>query len=287
MIFIQVIVNAILLGAIYTAVALGFSLVWGVMNLINLCHGSMIMLGAYITFWSFQLYGIDPFYSIPISMLALFVIGYILQKYAINFVVRAPIFMTLVLTFGLDMLIVNIALILWTGNYRSVTTSYSGASLAIGSIVVPTIRLIIFFIAIILTTLLFLFMAKTRTGNAIRATRMDIEAAKLSGIRIDRIYAITYGIGAAIAGGAGALISMTYAISPIMGGSYLGKAFVICALGGLGNLAATMVGGLILAFLENIGAVILGPGYQDAIGLGLLVLILIIRPQGILGKEYY
>jgi branched-chain amino acid transport system permease protein len=283
----QIILNGFLLGGLYAIVAMGFSIVWGVMNVINLAHGAFIMLGAYMTFWLFDLWGIDPFLSIPISMVILFCVGYFIQRNIINLVIRAQVFMILILTFGLEILIMNLTTVAWTGNYRSVPTSYSGANIEIGPIVIPSVRLAIFLIALILTVGLYFFLSKTRTGNAIKATSLDKEAAQLIGVNIGKMYAITFAIGGALAGAAGSLLAILSAISPYMGGPYTLKAFVICVLGGLGSIIGLIIGGIILGMAESIGTVLLGPGYADAISFVILVIILAIRPEGILGKKFF
>jgi branched-chain amino acid transport system permease protein len=286
-ILLQAVINGLLLGGIYAVVALGFSLVWGVMNVINVSHGAFVMLGAFATYWLFVLFGLDPFVGAPLAMVALFVVGYAIQKYVINLVVRAPIYMTLILTFGLDLLIVNLGLIAWSADFRSVNTAYAGQGLVLGSLVIPYARAGTLLLALLASAALFAFMDRTRTGNAIRATRMDLEAAEGVGVRIDRIYALTFAIGAALAGLAGGLISATLPITPIMGLTYTGKAFVVTALGGLGNMGGALVGGIVLGLAETLGATLFGPGYQDAIGYVLLVLILVVRPAGLLGRAYY
>ena len=283
----QIILNGFLLGGLYAIVAMGFSIVWGVMNVINLAHGAFIMLGAYMTFWFFDLWGIDPFLSIPISMVILFCVGYFIQRNIINLVIRAQVFMVLILTFGLEILIMNLTTVAWTGNYRSVPTPYSGANIEIGPIVIPSVRLAIFLIALIITVGLYFFLGKTRTGNAIKATSLDKEAAQLVGVNIGKMYAITFAIGGALAGAAGSLLAILSAISPYMGGPYTLKAFVICVLGGLGSIIGLIIGGIILGMAESIGTVLLGPGYADAISFVILVIILAIRPEGILGKKFF
>ncbi len=283
----QIILNGFLLGGLFAVVGMGFSVVWGVMNLINLAHGAFIMLGAYITFWLFDLWGLDPFLSIPVSMALLFCLAYLIQRYVINLVVRAQVFMTLILTFGLEILIMNLSTVAWTGNYRSVTTAYSGANIEIGFLIVPSVRLAIFAIALIITAGLYFFISKTKTGNAIKATSLDKEAAQLVGVDIGKMYALTFAIGGALAGAAGSLLAIISAISPYMGGPYTLKAFVICVLGGLGSTIGLIIGGVVLGMAESIGTITLGPGYSDAIAFILLVVILAIRPEGILGKKFF
>jgi branched-chain amino acid transport system permease protein len=283
----QIIANGFLLGGLYAVVAMGFSIVWGVMNLINLAHGAFIMIGAYITFWLFQLWGIDPFLSIPVSMTLLFCIGYLIQRYVINLVVKAQVFMTLILTFGLEILIMNLSTLAWTGNYRSVTTSYSGGNIEVGFLIIPYVRLAIFLIAVIITVGLYLFMSRTKVGNAIKATSLDKEAAQLVGVNIGKTYALTFAIGGALAGAAGSLLAIISAISPYMGGPYTLKAFVICILGGLGSIVGLIIGGTVIGMAESVGTITLGPGYTDAISFIIMVIILAARPEGILGKKFF
>ena len=283
----QAVANGLLLGGIYALVALGFSLVWGVMNIINVAHGAFVMLGAYATYFLFTNFGLDPLIGGLGAFAVMFVLGYLLQTFILNLIVRAPIFNTLILTFGLNLLIVNLALIAFTGDFRSVVTDYSGDGLQLAGIILPYNRLAALGVALLASALVFQFMDRTRIGNAIRATRMDLEAAELIGVNPGRIYALTFAIGAGLAGLAGALIVATAPITPVMGLTYTGKAFVVAALGGLGNMYGALLGGLVLGLAETVGAIYLGPGLQDAIGYIVLVAVLILRPQGIAGRAGY
>lgn len=283
----QAVANGLLLGGIYALVAIGFSLVWGVMNIINVAHGAFVMLGAYATYFLFTNFGLDPLIGGLGAFAVMFVLGYLLQTFILNLIVRAPIFNTLILTFGLNLLIVNLALIAFTGDFRSIVTDYSGDGLQLAGIILPYSRLAALGVALLASFLVFRFMDRTRIGNAIRATRMDLEAAELIGVRPGRIYALTFAIGAGLAGLAGALIIATAPITPVMGLTYTGKAFVVAALGGLGNMYGALLGGLVLGLAETVGAIYLGPGLQDAIGYIVLVAVLILRPQGIAGRAGY
>lgn len=283
----QVIINGLLLGGLYAAVGVGFSLVWGVMNVINITHGSFLMLGAYVSYWLFRLYHVDPFLSLPVVMLVMFGLGYLLQGYIINAVVKTGVFMTLVITYGMNLFFVNLALLLWKGDYRSITPEYAGTGFQVGGLIIPYIRLVSMVLALVLTLLLQLFLSRTRVGNAILATALNKNAAQLVGIPIGRIYAITYGIGAALAGAAGALMSAIYVITPFMGEPFIGKAFVVACLGGLGTATGAVLGGIVLGLAETVGGAIVGPSYQEAISFIVLVLILILRPEGIIGRRFF
>jgi branched-chain amino acid transport system permease protein len=285
----QAVVNWLLVGSFYAAVALGFSLIWGIMNIVNLAQGSFVLIGAYATFWLFTNLHIDPFLSLPISMLVLFIIGWIVQYVAINRVIRAPILMTFLLTFGLDLLIADLLQQFFSSDERSVNVAYSGAGLNFGSTHIAFDQLIAAGIALVLTVALTLFLSRTRTGNAILATGMDRDAARLMGISIRRMYALTFGIGAALAGAAGSMLAVLKPFAPSDGGAFTLSAFVIVVLGGVGTPWAVVAGGLLFALAETFAPLIswIGPGYNNVIAFSLLVIFLIFRPRGLLGKAYY
>ncbi|HEX4803538.1 MAG TPA: branched-chain amino acid ABC transporter permease [Myxococcaceae bacterium] len=284
--FAQIAVNAILLSGILALVALGFSLVWGIMNIVNLAHGAYVVLGAYFTFYLQELAGIDPFVSIPLSMLALFSLGFVIQKTLINQVVRAPLLATFLLTFGLEILIVNLVNFFFKADLRSVTTRYSGTGWTLGPVRVPYIRLAALGISMVLVLSAAWFLRSTRAGRAIRATGMDIDAARLTGVKVATIYSLTYAIGAALAGAAGSLLSMIVPFDPNFGGAYTQRAFVISVLGGLGEVANVVFGALLYAFVDVfVGARL--PELSQAFTFAALVLLLVLRPQGIAGKKFY
>ncbi|MBO8140878.1 MAG: branched-chain amino acid ABC transporter permease [Firmicutes bacterium] len=283
----QILVNGLLTGGLYALVAVGFSLVWGVMNVVNIAHASYIMLGAYITYWLFHLYGLDPFLSIPVSMAALFLLGYAVGSLVLNRVVRFGLVMTLVLTFGIDMILQNGALLLWSADYRSITPAYAGQGLAAGGVMIPYVRLAVFVLAVLFVALFSLFLSRTRMGNAIKATALNPFAAELNGVRIQRVYALTYAIGAALAAAAGSMVSVVYTIHPQVGNVFLTRAFVITVLGGLGSIPGALLGGVILGLAESLATVTVGIGWSEAISFTLLVAILIVRPQGLLGKRFF
>ncbi|MFL5802587.1 MAG: branched-chain amino acid ABC transporter permease [Roseiflexaceae bacterium] len=282
----QIIVNALMLSGILALVALGFSLVWGIMNIVNLAHGPFIVLGAYITFWMLELWGIDPFLSLPVSMIVLFGLGFVIQRVLINNVIRAPLLATFLLTFGLEILLVNLMTYFFKADLRAVTTAYSGSGFELGPARVPYIRLAGLGISLALVYALWWFLTYTRSGNAIRATGMDIEAAQLTGVKVATIYALTFAIGAAMAGAAGSLLSMAIPFDPNLGGGYTQRAFVICVLGGLGNVLNVVIGAAIYAFVDVfVGARV--PQLSQAITFAMLVLLLVLRPHGIAGKAFY
>lgn len=282
--FAQDLVNGILAGGILAVVALGFSLVWGIMNIINLAHGAFVMLGAYITYVLFTSLHVDPFVSVPLSFVVMFGFGYLVQKYIINWVVRAPVLTTFLLTFGLSLLVVNVALLIFSGDSRAVTPAYSGANFTLAGVTVPYVKLWTLVAALAITGLMYLWLTRSKLGRAVRATAMDVGAAQLSGVRVAQVYAIVFGLGAGLAGAAGSLLSMSYSINPSMGDPFIIKAFVVCVLGGLGSVEGALVGGLVYGVVESFGSQYIGSGYQDAVALAVLLLVLIVRPTGILGR---
>jgi branched-chain amino acid transport system permease protein len=281
----QILANGLVLGALYACLAVGFSLVWGVLNVINMLHGSFIILGGYITFFAWHQFGINPVLMLPFVAAFLFVIGYLLQYMFINKVVTAPVLTTLTLTFGLDMILYNIMVVYFSATPRRVTLDLGSVSF-LGT-VMPIDRLFGMLLALALTGILFWVMRASRIGRAIVAVRMDRMAATLMGIRVDRIYAITFGIGALMAGAAGVIFAVIFPVTTNMTGIYLGKAFVVCVIGGLGSVPGALVGGLVLGIVESFAGHFFGPAHALTIGFLLMLLLLVVKPTGLVGVKGY
>ncbi len=283
-----IVVDGVLLGSVYALVALGFSLVWGVLNVLNLAHGAFIMLGAYATLWLWRM-GLDPFMSIPLVMLLLFAFGWLVQRTILNRLLNAPLSLTVSVTFGLDTLLVGLAIMLFTADNRSIDVPgyLSGKLDLMQGLAVPHVRLAVLGVSALLAVLLWAFMVGTRTGQAIRATRLDRQAARLMGVKVERVYALAMGISGAVAGAAGALIGITFYLSPTVGQLYLVKTLVATTMGGLGSVASAMAGGIFLGLLESAGSTLVGATYTDLIGFALVLLMLLVRPSGLFGKEFY
>lgn len=283
--FLQILVNGILMGGLYALMAIGMSLIWGVMDIINIAHGSFIMLGAFTTYWLYAFFGLDPFISLLFSTTVLFVIGYGVQRYIINYVIRAGAFITLILAFGIDIFIKNSAQVAWTADIRKVGISYGAANFSIDNLVtIPTVRLIAFILVIVISLLFLFVLGRTNLGRSIRATSQDLDAARLVGVDVAKTYAITFGLGVGAAGAAGTLWSILFPISPMMGGELTLKSFVVVIIGGLGSMLGPIVGGLALGITEAFGTNWFGATYGNLISFSILVLVLIFRPKGILGK---
>ncbi len=287
MIYAQILANGLVLGGLYACIAVGFSLVWGVLNVINILHGTFIVLGSYIALFAFNYGGIHPFVSVVIAGGALYVLGYAIQKGLVNRVITAPVLITLTLTFGLDLVLNNAMLVAFTADYRKINLAHPLGSFELGPIFLPGDRVAAMALAILLTLLLYWLLRDTRIGRAIVAVRMDRDAAALMGVDVSRVNAITFGIGALMAGAAGALLSIVYPISPLNSSVFLGKAFVVCVLGGLGSVPGALIGGLVLGIVESFGSFWFGPEHAVTISFALLLILLFVRPSGLLGKRGY
>jgi branched-chain amino acid transport system permease protein len=282
----QLVIIGLLQGGIYVAVGTGFSLVWGVLNIVNLAHGALVIVGAYVTWQLYAAFGLDLFLTLPINAAALFGLGYVVQRFLINRIIRAPLLFTFLLTFGINLIAINILLLIFKSDFRSVNPPYAGQGIELGSIVIPYIRLAALTLALLMAAGLAFVLNRTRTGLAIQAVAADRDAAQLVGIDLRHVYAITYGLAAGCAGIAGGLIAMIQAITPTAGEPYTLQAFVIVILGGLGRISAVVAGGLAFGLIEAFGQSIPGSGsvFANAIAFGVMVLVLVTRPQGLLGR---
>ena len=287
MLYLQILLNGLLLGGLYALIAVGFSLVWGVLNVINILHGTFIVLGSYIAYFAHLYFGIHPFASVIISGSVLFCLGYVIQAGIINRVIAAPVLMTLTLTFGLDLLLNNAMLIAFTADYRKLILTDSLGSYDLWGLILPLNRVAGVGLAALLTFGLYRLLRDSNIGRAIVAVRMDREAATLMGVRVNRINAVTFALGALMAGAAGSIYSIVYPISPINSGLFLGKAFVICILGGLGSVPGAMIGGIALGVIESYGALFFGPEHATTLAFVILIALLIFRPTGIMGRKGY
>lgn len=280
----QALVNGILLGGMYAACAAGFSLAFGVMGVINLSHGDFVMLGAFLTYWLFILFGMDPFLTLPLTLAFLFLLGFLLQKFALNRLIGAPPIMSYLLTFGFHLVLSSLALRAWTADYRTLNTPYAGINLILFEIVIPYSRLASFLLAMVLFGGLQALLHRTEIGRAIRATAQDWEMARLTGVRIFRVYALTFALAAGITGVAGALVAQTLVIFPQMGLPFTITAFCVVVLGGLGYVQGALWGGFILGIIESLTTTYLTAGLSLAITFILLLIFLVVKPGGIFGK---
>ena len=310
MLIAQYTVNGLLVGAVFALIGLGFSLVWGILNIINLAHAAFIMLGAYFSWMLVHHLGMNPILTIPIVMALLFALGYAMQRGLLNLVMRAPLLTTFLLTFGLETLIVNLGQRLWSADTRSIPVSYSGRGIVLSgsgidigrpgseaNVVVPFVPLVAFGIALLLVAGVWLIMERTRIGRAIRAVGSDITAARLMGIDIGHTYALTFGLSAALAGAAGSLVAMQQGFSPATFGAFNIRAFIVVILGGLGSVPGALAGGIVFGLIDQFSQAPLPHGglfgwsslarIKDVIFFAVLLIVLIVRPTGLLGREAY
>ena len=279
----QQLVNGLLVGCVYSLIAIGLTLIWGVMNIVNFAHGDFLMLGMFVSFWLYTLYGIDPIFAIPVCALLLFVLGLLVYRYAVSRVMRGPMLAQLVVTFGVAIFLANAAVLLWTPDFRLIDRPLLSGTFALGSVQVSIPKLVASVGSVLVSAALLLFLERTRTGKAILATEMNRESALLMGINTDRVNALSFGIGSALVGIAGAFLSMYYYIYPQVGGTFGTLSFAIVALGGFGSISGAFVAGILVGLVQTLGGYFFDPAYKYAIVFFLYLLTVWIRPQGLLG----
>lgn len=283
----QIVFDALLLGGIYAIGALGFALVWGVLNLLNIAYAAFIMMGAYATYWLWRL-GLDPLLAVPLVMLLMFAVGWLLQWGLLNFVARGPHSLPIALTYGINLIIVGLALYFFTAEYRSIALpDYLRGSIGIGDAHLTNARVVTMLIALAMTAATWWVMDRTEIGMAIRATRMDLESAELVGIRPAFIFNVTGGISGALAGAMGALMAIVYSVSPQMGDHQLLQVLIVAVLGGLGSMLGPLVGALTLGLVTSIVANLWGATYAVLAGTVMVLLVLAVKPSGLLGRQFY
>lgn len=280
----EALIQGILLGGFYAVMVLGFSVIWGVMGVINLAHGEYLMVGAYMAWALSNAFGMDPFVSMLVIIPVMFVVGYVIQLVLINRIVERPHLMALLVTFGLGIAIANTVKLLYTADPKYINISYGGAT-EIAGLTFPIVKSLIFIASLVIMFALALFLKRSRLGKSIRAAAQNKNAARIVGIEINQVYAITAGICIALTAAAGAMISLVVPVFPFMGPPFTLKAFTITALGGLGRIPGALIGGLVLGITEVMIARFvpgIGTNLGVAISFVLLVIVLIVRPQGIL-----
>jgi len=277
----QVVISGLLAGSLYAMVALGLGLIFGVMRVLNVAHGPLLMLGAYTTFWLFHWIGLNPYLSLLVSMPALFVVGVVLQRLLVRRVVDAPELSSLLLTFGVSIATVNLAQLAFTSDLRSV--EYLTGSFVLGPFAFSKSRVIACAFALAITAGAFYFLQKTRLGKAIRAVSQSREVAQVCGINVQGIHMLAFGVAAALAAAGGTLIAVMVAIQPEMGQVYTFKSFLVIVLGGAGNYPGALLGGLLLGLIEQLSSLFLTTQVNEAVAYILLVLVLLVRPTGLLG----
>jgi branched-chain amino acid transport system permease protein len=284
-VFLQSLLSGILVGGVYALIGIGLTIIFGVMRVINFAHGDLLMLGMYVTWGVFTLFSIDPYLSLVITAPVLFLWGALLQKVFINRVLNALPQNQILLTIGLGLVMSNAVMLGFTSDYRILTTTYSSSSFKLLGLSVSQPLLYSFLVTVAITAALFWFLQTTDTGQAIRATAQDRDAAQLMGINVKRMSVLAFGLGTALAGIAGALLAPTYYIFPQVGGPFTLKAFVVVVLGGMGSIVGATLGGILIGVTESLSAVYIASGLKELVVYVLFLLILLFRPSGLLGKS--
>ena len=283
-IILQILVSGLLMGLIFALIAVGLTLIWGVMDILNFAHGEFLMLAMFITFWMFSLWKIDPLWSIPITVTALFATGVLTYRLIIKKVLNAPGLTALLATFGLSILIKNLAQFFWSPDFRHIqgailsdkALSFWGLNLSLAEVVAAGRSGLI-------TFAIYYLIFKTKTGRAIRATALDRDTALLMGINIDKVFALTFGLGGACVGVAGALLMNFYYVFPSVGSLFGILAFVTVALGGFGNITGAFLAGVIIGVVETAGGVFIAPVFKYTVVFVMYLVIILIRPKGLFG----
>jgi len=284
----QQLILGFLIGGLYGLAAVGLSLVFGVLKVLNVAHGELIMLGGYGAYWLFALLGVDPFASLLLVFPGSLLLGLVLYWALFGFVVRADeetrVKNSLLLGFGLALTVHALAVRLWTADERSIDTAYGGGALSVGGLSFPIVRLLSLAVAFGLTGGLHLLLTHWRWGRAIRATAEDWRGALLTGIDVRRAYLLAFALGTGLAGAAGTLVSVGYSINPSIGLEWTLKALIVVVLAGLGSIFGTFIGGLLLGVAEAASAATFGGPYREIVGLVIFVVVLLIRPRGLFGQ---
>ena len=283
-ILLQTLASGILIGLIYALVAIGLTMIFGVMDIVNFAHGEFLMLGMYSTFWLFSLYALDPLLTLPLTVIMLFAFGVLLYKLVIVRIINAPMLSQIFTTFGIMILLRGVAQFLWKPDFRSIENSVVSGTVKLMGIQLGKPQLVAGVGAIVVTGLIYFFLNKTRLGAALEATASDKEAARLMGIDSHKMFSLAWGIGAACAGAAGVLLSTFFPIFPDVGANFILLAFVVVNLGGFGSVTGAFWAGILVGVIEVMGGLLLGPQYKTAIVLVLFLGVLMFRPQGLMGK---
>ena len=274
---VQLLIDGILIGAIFALAAYGMALVWGVMDIINIAQGEFVMLGGYVTFLLATHAGVHPLLTVPAAAVALFILGWALYRLVVFRIVDKDMFISILATFGISIVLQQLANELFGADVQTAESGLDTLFFADDMVTVSEIKVVAFVAALVLGAALFLFLKKSRLGQAIRATAQDSRAARIMGINTDRVYATTFALNAAICGAAGSLVVMTWLIHPYLGLAYTLRSFMIVIVAGLGNIIAVIFASLGLGAAENFAGFLLGTEYQAAFVFSLLVVILVWR----------
>jgi branched-chain amino acid transport system permease protein len=281
----QLAASTVLLGGIYALIAVGLTLIFGIMRVVNFAHGEFLMLGMYLAFFAFTLRGLDPYFLLLIAIPIFFGVGLLTYALVMRGVIHASHNVQIFTTVGLSTVLQNVALVLWTGDFRVIRPWHSSVVLRIFGTAFNLSQVVAFAVAVALTIALIAFMKWTHTGRVMRATAQDRDAATLMGIDTDRVYRLTFAIGIACVGAAGVLVSPLYAVYPTAGLQFVLLAYVVVVLGGLGDMVGAMLGSLIVACVEVVGSYLIGTAWKEVLYFALFIAVLVVRPAGLFGQR--
>ena len=281
----QLILNGLMVGGVYALISIGLTLIFGVLEIVNFAHGEFLMVSMYVAYWLFQVYGIDPYLSIIITLPTFFIIGLAVQRITIQPILDSPPLNQIFTTIGLSLILQNVALILFKADFRTVKTSYSDLTLHFGGLIVGFPRLIAFILAMAIIAALLIYLKTTYTGMAIRALAQERRAAMLMGIDVFKTYRIAFGIGIACVGAAGSIMMPIYFVFPTVGSLFVLIAFVVVILGGYNSLIGSLVGGLIIGVIEGLSGFFISPHLKEAVYFVIFILILLFKPTGLFGRR--
>jgi len=281
----QLLVSTVLLGGIYALIAVGLTLIFGIMRVVNFAHGEFLMLGMYLAFWSFTLWKLDPYVVLFISIPLFFLLGLLTYFLVMRGVIGSSHNVQIFTTVGLSTALQNLALVLWTGDYRAVRPWYASVVGHVGGAAFNLAQIVAFAVAVAFTLALVAFMKWTHAGRVMRATAQDREAATLMGVDTGRVYQLAWAIGIACVGVAGVLMAPLYSVYPQAGLQFVLLAYVVVVLGGLGDMMGALLGSIIVAAVEVIGAYALGVAWKEVFYFVLFILVLVFRPAGLFGQR--
>ena len=281
----QLAVSTLLLGGIYALIAVGLTLIFGVMRVVNFAHGEFLMLAMYLAFWSFALLHLDPYVTLVLSLPVIFLGGWLSYRLVMRPVIHASHNVQVFTTVGLSIALQNLALVLWTADAHFIRTPYYAVVVRLGSAAFNLAQLVAFVIAVIATVALFAFLRWSYTGKVMRATAQDRQAASLMGIDTERVYSLTWAVGVTCVGVAGVLLAPVYPVYPTAGLQFVLIAYVAVVLGGLGDMAGAVIASLIVATVEVVGSYVIGTAWKEVLYLLLFIAILLVRPAGLFGQR--
>ncbi|MDB5640434.1 MAG: transporter permease protein [Bradyrhizobium sp.] len=281
----QYVFNGLVVGCSYALIAVGLTAIFGLMEIANFAHGQFYMLGAYFSYWLTRIVGLDFWTGLAASIVGVMLLGVILERTLFRLLRGASLSSSVLATIALSIFLENLALNVWGPRPQKILSPFETGSIEFLGIFTTPERLLMLFVTVLIVILLHLGLRHTQTGKAIRATFQQREAAALVGIDIDRLYTLTFAIGAGLAALAGVLLGTIFVVQPSMGGIATLKAFVVVTLGGISSFAGGIAGGLVLGLAESFGAII-APAYKDAVGFILVMLVLLYKPDGLFGKKW-